>query len=355
MKRIFAYILLLTAFACTDKIGSSTGVDLVDGELVDIQTKGTGSGNTYIFYLVGSQNYYGTYADLSSGKPLSPVRFVEGEPTEDSSAGLRAPNGDYNMFVASPAVPMTVVDGVYGYTYERNVDNVYISAPVEVTVGGVYLSGNFGTVHNVSGYTMRQPRSRLNLKMKCGTGLTSVTVNSVKLKNFISIGHYVPVESRFHYNDSDIVTEESLYPVQGQQGATVQSGQVLDLGLNGQDGSNKQYILSMNYGALNAEGNLIFPMPALEVNIAASNGKQVTFVADLGWNFLPQHVYEFTIVVNSVDVTVSVQVSQWNPNDENSSQIGGPDDITVPFNDNGNVSVDWGWDNVEVEEDDGVI
>ena len=356
MRRFSSYLLCLLALACSDK-SALNGVDATDvllggAEPVSVATRGTGDGKTYIFYLAGNQGgltqnvvVAGTYADVVPGDPLMPCavdqdgnasKDADGNVICDSSKGLRAVNGGYRMFIASPAVQTSDVPGqagLKGYRYERNADGVYVSSPVSVSVGGVYLTGADGTeyVYDASSHVLRQPRSRVKLRFACGSDIDRTTLRSVSLKNFINEGYYLPLESRFHY--SSVVDEMPLYtgPL------AVSRNEVKDLNVN-------EYVLSMNYGELDAQGNTKWPMPALEIETGESDSEVVTFNAALGWNFKPQHTYEFTIIINSVYVNMTVTAVPWDVNPEQDAVIDSPDtwQITFPLEEDGLTNLlDW--------------
>lgn len=351
MKKILAYILCLVAVGCTDDLRESgENVSNEAAEYLDVRTKGNGDGRSYIFYLIGNQwpaasgsEYYGTYLDVMAGQPVKPVEVnQQGVPVSgsyDSSQGLRASNGSYKLFVASPAVQMlSVSDELKGYHYTRKDEGVYISDPVDVNVNGVYLSDVGGPVYvyDASAQILRQPRSRLKLKFGCGSDIERTTLRSINLKNFISQGYYVPVEKRFHYSRGDILQEETLYPPPGGSPLTVKKNHVEDLNVD-------EYILSMNYGELDALGNAKFPMPSLEIEIGGANEGAIIFTAALGWDFKPQNAYEFTIIINSVYVNMQVVVSPWGDTGDVSSGIGSTEiwEVTFPLKEGSVNLLDW--------------
>ena len=355
MKLKFIYLLCLIVVACSDGLNKPIDEECPDSP-VEIMTKGNGDGRSYIFYLIGYKNtstqgkeYFGTYVDAEIGCPMIPAEVdLYGKPISgnyDSSKGLRASNGGYKLFVSSPAETMTDVgdgSGVKGYHYTRNDEGVYVSDPVDVTLGGVYLTDAEGTdyIYNVSDQVMRQPRSRLKLKFACGADLEKATLQSVNLKNFISEGFYIPVERRFHYFTSDIQENDRLFPKDENDALTVKTGEVVNLNVD-------EYILSMNYGELNAEGQTIFPMPSLEICIGDLESSIVIFNAALGLDFKPQHSYEFTITINSVYVNMSVAVSSWDPKDAWESEVGETETWKIDFHLNsGSVNL-FDWEYVE--------
>ena len=329
MKKILAYLLCLAVTACTSVLdGAGDDVSDASADYVNIRTKGTNSRRTYIFYLLGNKNtatknleYYGTYLDSAQGDPLIPVQVDEyGVATSDqpaSSYGLRASNGGYSLFIASPAVEMSEIAGLKGYHYTRNDEGVYISDPVSVSVGGVYLSDSEGTeyIYDASSQVLRQPRSRLQLCFGCGEGV-DVTLVSISLKNFISEGYYIPIEKRFHFTEEKISQEQQLYPPEGGNPRFFTGGEVENLNVD-------EYILSMNYGEKDAEGKVKFPMPSLKILIksGATSADVVELTAALGWDFKPQNAYEFTVIINSAYVSVQVKAFPWNPVENSSSTV----------------------------------
>ena len=106
-----------------------------------------------------------------------------------------------------------------------------------------------------------------------------------------------------------------------------------------------EYILSMNYGELDAEGRPRYPMPSLEIETGESDTDVVIFTAALGWDFRPQHAYEFTITINSVYINMTVTVIPWSENENLDFEVDDTDiwQINFPINDNGGVVnlLDW--------------
>lgn len=349
MKRLCAFAFLLMTASCSGD-WTRHGQDAADGSVNDvlIQTKGSGDNRTYVFYLVGNPNTttqgvtaFGKYVDASTGQPLIPGYLQNDTPVYDSSYGLRSQNGGYRLFIASPAVEMEPVEdgsSIEGYPYERNEIGTYVSEPVNVTLGGVYLAGEDGTeyVYDASRQVLRQPRSRLKLNFACGADIEQTTLQSVHLNNFISRGYYIPVESRFHYQDADIEQTEQLYPVDGKGALTLRTGETVNLEID-------EYILSMNYGALDSEGKNKYPMPSLEIGIGGTGEKFLTFNAALGWDFKPQHTYEFTVVINSVYVNMTVRATPWTDNGETGAVVDGTGlwQITFPLKEGTVNLMDW--------------
>jgi hypothetical protein len=313
---------------------------------IDLQTKGSGDGKTYIFYLVADESSsgtapraFGTYVDAEPGKPLRPADPSSG--LYDSSKGLRTQDGFYKLFVASPAqvAPEIYEDsGIYGYEYDRNVDGVYVSEPVPVSVHGVYLSGSNGLeyVYNVS-QVLSQPRSKILLNFACGEDIEAATLISLGLSNVIDHGYYIPENMIFKYSSDDILDSYPLFPKSGTGTLTLGTGQVASLEID------DEYVLSMNYKDVDQNGNYKHPMPSLEIEVGSAYGT-VSLQAALGFDFRPQHTYEFTITINSVYVTLTVKVSSWVPNGETvGSTIGdtGTWVIQFPLKNGASLLLDW--------------
>lgn len=346
MKRVFLYLLgLFIMAACSEDLRESGQDNLLTENEVMIQTKGVGDQSTYIFYLIGSQTgnrYSGTYVDAYLDEPLMPGYLAAGNvPTYDSSKGLRAVNGNYSLFAASPAQEMVETSsgsGLFGYSYTRNIEGVYVSEPVNVILGGVYLSGDKGTeyIYDASAQVLKQPRSRLKLKFACGSDIEQAVLQAINLKNFISEGIYIPYQKRFHYENDAVEATAQLYPkTQTQELLQVMQGNTVDLDV-------QEFILSMNYGETDSEGNTKYPMPSLEIITGASTQESVTFNAVLGWDFKPQHTYEFTIKINSIYVNMTVNISSWD------SEAAGSDieetetwQVTFPLKDDTVNLLDW--------------
>ena len=346
MKRVFLYLLgLFLMAACSDDLRDSGQDHLLTENDVILQTKGVGDNSTYIFYLIGNQNgnrYFGTYVDAVQNEPLMPGYIdAQNGPTYDSSKGLRAVNGNYSLFAASPAQEMVETSsgsGLFGYSYTRNDEGVYVSEPVNVILGGVYLSGDKGAeyIYDASAQVLRQPRSRLKLKFACGSDIEQAILQAINLKNFISEGIYIPYQKRFHYENDAVEATAQLYPkTQTQEFLQVTQGNTVDLDV-------QEFILSMNYGETDSEGNTKYPMPSLEIITGASTQESVTFNAVLGWDFKPQHTYEFTIKINSIYVNMTVKISSWD-----SATVGSDIEdtqtwqVTFPFKDGTVNLIDW--------------
>jgi len=349
MKRLFSYVMIcLLSVACSSDPfdtgkGSLPGAAVKD---VSLLTKGSGDGRTYIFYLIGNREsategvrMYGTYVDAESGQPLCPADPQTG--TYDSSKGLRAQDGYYRMFVASPAVhaeETSTGSGIYGYEYDRNEDGVYVSDPVSVSVSGVYLAGSYGTeyVYDVSEQVLRQPRSRIKLNFACGNDIASATLKGLSLNNFIDHGYYIPEVMNFSYTADDVKESYLLFPKSGEGDLVLTTGnsQALDV---------DEYILSMNYKDVDSYGNYKYPIPSLNIEVGSAYGS-LNLHAALGWHFKPQHTYEFTITINSVYVNLQVTASAWEQNgDSISSDVGdtGTWEIEFPLKSGSVLLLDW--------------
>ena len=94
----------------------------------------------------------------------------------------------------------------------------------------------------------------------------------------------------------------------------------------------QEFILSMNYGETDSEGNTKYPMPSLEIITGASTQESVTFNAVLGWDFKPQHTYEFTIKINSIYVNMTVKISSWDSLALNKAVRDALPELTKTFN-----------------------
>ena len=326
------------------------------GNYVELQTKGTGSNRTFLFYMdgvegtvTGNVETYGTYYDPTPGSAMVPcsVSAVDGSyVADDQSQGLRSKDGRYKMFIASPAIMPESVPGtsLKGYYYSREVavnkastrPIVYISDPVDVNVNGVYLSSANGYEYeyDVESMVLKQPLSMINICFACGDRIAETTLRKITLNNIIKQGYYIPTESYFHYNASSDVVSKQVY--QGQLHLTTGSA-AEDLNVN-------EYLLSMDYRQTDAQGNPIWHLPSLEIVIGPDDDNIVTFVAALGWHFKPQHKYEFTITINSVYVTITVEAQEWEGVPGQESTVGVPQkwEITFPLTDEGNNNLlDW--------------
>lgn len=349
MKRLFSYVMIcLLSVACSSGSLDTGKGSLPDAAVKDVAmlTKGSGDGRTYIFYLIGNRasategvRTWGTYVDAENGQPLCPA-----DPETkiyDSSKGLRAQDGYYRMYVASPAVPAeetSAGSGIYGYEFDRNEPGVYVSEPIGVSVSGVYLTGSHGSeyVYDVSEQILRQPRSRIKLNFACGDDIASATLKSLSLNNFIDHGYYIPEEKSFDYTADDIEESYLLFPKSGEDDLVLTTGnrQALDI---------DEYILSMNYKDVDSYGDYKHPIPSLDIEVGSAYGS-LSLHAALGWDFKPQHTYEFTITINSVYVNLQVTATAWEQNgDDVSSDVGdtGTWKIEFPLKEGSVLLLDW--------------
>jgi hypothetical protein len=345
MKRLLSYFLLLILVACSQIEMDRDGDSILEGaKCVELQTKGTtGDKRTYRFSLNSSagNEYVGTYCDVEKGSPLVPC---EVDPTtgtaaqqveKNSEKGLSAPNGNYRMYIASPACSLKVVDantGLKGYPYSRNQNGVYVSEVIDVALSGVYLSesGSSQYIFNASNHVLRQPRSQIKLKFACGSDIESTTLQYINLKNFIETGYYIPIEERFHY--TSVESKRSLYSTP----TTLTKNQDKDLNV-------QEYLLSMNYRETDAQGNNKWPLPSLEIAVGEKANELVTFTADLAWDFKPQNVYEFTIKINSVSAYLTMIIYNWVPNSVGDVYVKDPGtwQIEIPLSGENTGNLNW--------------
>ena len=356
MKKLYTYILCLLAVACTKQSKFENQDDTSLGNYVELQTKGTGSNRTFLFYMdgvegtvTGNIETYGTYHDPAPGSALVPCSVAANDGSyvrDDQSQGLRSKDGRYKMFIASPAIMPEAVPGttLKGYHYSREVSVnqasarpiVYISDPVDVNLNGVYLSSANGYEYeyDVESMILKQPLSMINIRFACGDRIAETTLRKITLNNIIKQGYYIPTDSYFHYDATNDVGSKQVY--QGPLHLTTGSASV-DLEVN-------EYLLSMDYRQTDAQGNPIWHLPSLEIEIGPDDENVVTFLAALGWYFKPQHKYEFTITINSVYVTITVEAEEWEGVPGQESTVGVPQkwEITFPLVDEGNNNLlDW--------------
>lgn len=346
MRRVLLYILgaMVLFPSC---VGRNGAVVPPETHLVDFtSTKVEADGRTYKVFLNGipgtttanHPEYSGTYHE--AGGVLQPCSvdnngvFIE----EDSSKGLRAANGPYKMYIVSPAIDKTAIDGtsLSGYMYDRNQEGVYISKLSDVEVSGVYIQDAHGDdcVYDAQSDTLVQHRSRLKVIFACGADIESTTLYSVSLKNIIDKGYYIPAQASFYYEDSDIVDE----PLYSSDPKSLVVGEEFDLNVD-------QYILSMDYSEKTDGGNNRWPLPSLEIKIGESGGK--TFTADMGFAFEPQHTYVIRIVINSNYLGLTVDISDWDNGGGGSSSVDGIRrwSFKIPVKDgDNNVVLEWDGD-----------
>lgn len=330
MRRLLFILLLLGCISCQDR-----ELDTLTSELQMVEfisTKGVGDNKAYMVYLVGIDGTTtdgvvatGTYCDKTEGGQFTPCA-VNDDGTylqDDDTKGLRAINGPYKMYVVYPAIPMS---DSRGYFYDRNPQGVYISETEDVSLAGVYLSDANGShyIYDGSAMELKQPRSQVSVKFACGNDIESTTLQKISLKNIIPEGYYKPEESKFYYDAETISVD--IYDSNGGEGLTLTTGESSPVG----EGS--EYILSMDYGEKDAQGNTIWPLPSFEIHIGDSSTNVVSFTAALGWDFNPQYSYIFTITVNSLYVNIKVTaIPSWINGGDHSTSVDEPQVWTIEF------------------------
>ena len=353
MKRFALYIIiLLTALSCDSII-----LEQPDNEIGPVSfsaTKGSGSGNTFRFYLNGLDGNNtvgietsGTYLDQAANSPLLPCSVdANGAFTGlDDSKGLRSINGPYKMHIVSPAVEMQNIPnhtGMRGYFFGRNLEDdetpIYISNTIDVSLNGAYLdllNGGGQYIYDASSQVLKQPRSKIKIIFECGDKTTKTTLQKITLANIIPQGYYRPFESRFYY-DNTINTVIYNTPLTLPKIVNGNSVRKENLGIN-------EHILSMDYSATNSDGSYKWPLPSFIMEIGEDADEVVTFTAALAYNFEFQHEYEFTIVINTMYVNISVVAKPWDDGGENSAIVENPKkwSISFPLKDGENVLLDW--------------
>ncbi|MBQ6572975.1 MAG: hypothetical protein IIX41_01490 [Bacteroidales bacterium] len=356
LRHIIYVIVAVVAISCSkealkDDIGHLK--ELVNG----IFTKGKGDGKAYRVYANGidgtvtvGKEYTGTYADLTLNGEFSPCtvnaagEFVEVDNT--GASGLRAIDGPYKMHVVYPAIAMKPINGhngINGYLFNRNLAQneqpVYISNVINVNVNGVYVKEENATgqyIYDASELMLKQQRSKINITFKCGTSITSTTLQDITFKNVIDKGYYRPADGRFYYEADDVVSVDIYNPENAQTGLVLTTGESMKVVEN-------QYILSMDYGEKDSQGVPKWPLPSFEIKTGTSSTQSVTFTAALGWNFLPQNTYDFTITINSMYVDILITASAWVPNNPCEGDISDISswNITLPLEDGSEHVLEW--------------
>lgn len=367
MKKFLIYIFAVLAVACKIDTPSNEHNSSEIGVVSFASTKGSGSKETYRVYLNGIENTVtqgietsGTYYDIADGEPLQPC-LVDGNGafvSLDDSKGLRSINGTYKIYIVSPAVAMTPIpytgyESLQGYRVLRNMANnqepLYVSQTADVTLNGVYLSnlnGSQHTIYDASDYTLKQPRSKIRIRFACGNNIQSTTLQKVTISNIIEEGYFRPVEYRYYFEQqyiADYIIDKSVLP------------DLLPLTLenpNYPNGNNpnpptdlgiEQYILSMDYGEKDSQGNTKWPLPSFIIETGDSEQEVVKFTAALGWNFEPQHTYEFTITINSIYANITVTVLPWDDKGNENTSVENPKkwSIDFPITDGEQTLLDW--------------
>ena len=332
----------LSAISCSKvPVPVPESEDTFAGLITGIFTRGTGNGNVYRVYLNGidgtttmGKEYSGTYADLTSGGQFTPCRvnsngeFASADETGES--GLRATDGAYKMHIVYPAIAMTPIEGEEGLNgyliYRQGAESpLYLSNARNVNVSGVYIKeensqGQY--IYDATSLELKQQRSKITIIFKCGTEIESTTLHKIIFRNIIDNGYFRPADGRFYYRDEDVHSDDIYIAPAG--GLTLGTGETAKVVAD-------QYILSMDYGEKDNQGNAKWPLPSFEIHIGSDASTTIDFTAALGWNFEPQNNYEFTITISSLYVQVDVYATEWRDNGTTGVTIGNPKRFTVQF------------------------
>lgn len=353
MKRFWLYIFVVLFISCQKDSSVEDSNSKEINQVSFAATKGSGSKKSFRVYLNGIENTVaegietsGSYYDQTEGMPLQPCSVDEygNFVALDDSKGLRSINGSYKLHIVSPAVEMVPIEGytnLNGYKISRDLGQdenpIYLSSIADVTLSGVYLTGASGLQHNIydaSSHILKQQRSKIKIKYACGNDIASTTLQKITLSNIINVGYYRPVESRFYYAQEDIINyaiDKTVLPDVLPLTITnpnfpngTNPNEPIDLGV-------EQYILSMNYGELDSQGHSKWPFPSFVIETGGSESDVVVFTAALGWNFEPQHTYEFTITINSIYVNIEVAALPWDENGKEDTSIENPKRWSIDF------------------------
>jgi len=331
---------------------SRDGQDVVqDNEqgdlLLSVSTKdGSPGSDTYravlfnydaVYSVYSAYRYQGTYRNRDAKDWMTPckVNSTTGEWIADGSEyGLRASTvGSYRLSLVSPAVlPDWTETGAnsnvarWGYRMEREGVGVKVSSPTTVSVSGNHLNRKY--VYQASEEQLKDRRSKLTVRLKCGEDLVSVRVGEILIKDVYSTMYY-DFGSDSLYNPVLDTVGEILYD---------SSEPEIEL-LNGEAPVQvyaDYYLFALNYDSIDGEYHFIYDVPKLELTIGS--GK---VVVPLNHKFKPQYSYTYTLSINSAFIKMSIIALPW---DEASGiqdvEIGSPVTETVTF-------ITGSWDTVD--------
>lgn len=326
MRTPVLYLLLLTLFtACTREAAEEEHPPLIPVDFAMSRDAADGEEGSYhdVTYRVllydavtnAYTGYSGTYCNPAANHAwLTPctVNTATGAwQADDSSAGLSAPAGNYNMVLVSPAADMTAIpnlDSQKGYPYHREGSSpaLHFSDTIPVAITGILTGGKY--IYTVPGEKkLTERQARIKIQIGCGKDVPTEVLAGVSVANVIGKGYYRPQTLNFHPANEGMITIEKLValPVVLTNNGTYHSiPQTAD-----------EYILlpSQDYAKIDAFGQLINPTPVLRVTLGSVTSKTVDIPLSYT-NMLPLHTYTYKITINAVHVAVSLGIAPWTDN-----------------------------------------
>ncbi len=315
-------------------------------------------GTTYNFTLFGgtdgNTSYSGTYrvpveTDGENTSILYPCKVsattgVIDDAAFDSSCGLSAPAGSYQIVVASPAVAVSSVTDHTGserkgFKIDRHIDDssssevdLFIKGPRTVSVSGVEIGGEKEYIS--SSADLCRPRSKFVLYICCedeDKEDKKYYVYDVYFDNILSTGYYNPTVG--YYRASDALVND-FRPYTNTVLTATSTSQIMEV-----NDSDKTSIVDSEENididdafyliANDCSGgeSTYVAVPHLVIKLNRNEGKDIENDASvvtipLEYDFQRSYYYEFTITISPVSITLSgIAVADWSD--------GGGDDIAV--------------------------
>ncbi len=312
---------------------------------------------TYNFTLFGDTNgntyYSGTYRMPTAEEDNDVLYPCEVDPITglydnytgdfDSSFGLSAPAGSYQIVVTSPAVAVTsnFTDHTStkrsGFKIERHIDDndsdavdLFIKGPRDVTVSGVEINGE--KEYTSSSVDLSRPRSKFVLYIRSADEAKSYSVYDVYFDNLLTTGYYNPTVG-YYRTSSDL---SDLYPYRDYVSESnyitaTSTSQMLTVSddckttVTNTSGETLEAIYLIANDCSDGESTYV-AVPHLVIKLNR-NGEDIIEEASvvtipLEYEFERSYYYEFTITISPVNITLSgIKVAEWIP--------GGGDEIYV--------------------------
>ena len=246
----------------------------------------------------------------------------------------------YRFMAVSPAREMTSSQdgGRAGLRMSRK-ESLLVSDAVKVSLRGTSLSNagleNQLYVYGLNGttpdLTMREPRSKLTVKVYVDEGLGEIRLSKIVLGNYITEGIYLPVGEVtgtpnwvYDWDGNSHLFANSSYATADEFGddSNYDLKSVVQLKYRGPDGSvnppitaiHDFYILSQDYSEMdpNNASLPVHPVPTVKLLFPGTGGEgDVPVSIPLTWNFEPQHHYTFTVRIATRHLFLYVQGSAW--------------------------------------------
>lgn len=235
---------------------------------------------------------------------------------DDDAAGLRATRGDYALMLVSPAVapnwsyPSGSSKTKWGYLLDRAGDRISFCKPVNVSVGGNHLSGQY--VYQIDpDNKLREMRSKITIKFRCGDDLSSVAVKKVQFKDFYATACYnLATDSLENFTEDNVgitLHSDTDPPLVLANGAAPQT-MLADF-----------YLFSLDYNSVDDAYHYNYTYPQLVLSIGDG-----TVSVPFTHNMEPQHSYEYVLTLNSAYESYSLTVVPWDVYSDTNVPISAP-------------------------------